>query len=212
MTAEALVRRRRHRARRRPDVFRVSEHPPKPRPARARRPARTRRPGSWRISKKFCIAEDTPANCRRVKTALSRQLFPKPDRRHHQLREKTRHSEIAETIRARGGTSDLSARRRGVSRTALCRKRLRRSALTVPGAAERVIYTGTLHQTFATGARVGFGLLPEPLFTAVAAHQGQSRFRHGEFVATTLRPRTGIGSFTTNRWRSCKSVTHTRRA
>ena len=37
------LRRRRHRARRRPDVFRFLEHPAKPRHPRARRPAGTRR-------------------------------------------------------------------------------------------------------------------------------------------------------------------------
>ena len=40
-----------------------------------------------------------------------------------------------------------------------------KSALTLKGAGERVIYTGTYSKPFATGARVGFGLLPEPVFT-----------------------------------------------
>ena len=66
------------------------------------------------------------------------------------------------------------------------------SALTVPGAANRVIYTGTYSKPFATGARVGFGVLPEPVFTDGSAHQGQSRFRHCELGATTSRPRIGI--------------------
>ncbi|HUA38948.1 MAG TPA: aminotransferase class I/II-fold pyridoxal phosphate-dependent enzyme, partial [Candidatus Sulfopaludibacter sp.] len=41
------------------------------------------------------------------------------------------------------------------------------SALMAPGATERVIYTGTYSKPYAPGTRVGFGILPEPLFTAV---------------------------------------------
>jgi len=41
------------------------------------------------------------------------------------------------------------------------------SALAVKGASERVIYTGTYSKPFATGARVGFGVLPESLLTVV---------------------------------------------
>jgi 2-aminoadipate transaminase len=38
------------------------------------------------------------------------------------------------------------------------------SALTLKGGAERVLYTSTFSKPFATGARVGFGLLPEAVF------------------------------------------------
>lgn len=41
------------------------------------------------------------------------------------------------------------------------------SALKAPGFTERVIYAGTYSKPFATGVRVGFGLLPEPLFGAL---------------------------------------------
>jgi 2-aminoadipate transaminase len=50
------------------------------------------------------------------------------------------------------------------------------SALMVPGAADRVIYTGTYSKPYAPGARVGFGLLPEPLFTAVQRIKGNHDF------------------------------------
>ena len=50
------------------------------------------------------------------------------------------------------------------------------SALAAGGAAERVIYTGTYTKPFATGARVGFGILPEPLFTAVERIKGNHDF------------------------------------
>ena len=46
----------------------------------------------------------------------------------------------------------------------------------VPGARERVIYTGTYSKPFAPGARVGFGILPEPLFTAVQRIKGNHDF------------------------------------
>ena len=51
-----------------------------------------------------------------------------------------------------------------------------RSALAVPGAAERVIYTGTFTKPFATGARVGYGVLPEPVFSAVKHIKGNHDF------------------------------------
>lgn len=51
-----------------------------------------------------------------------------------------------------------------------------KSALTLPGAAERVIYTGTYSKPFAPGARVGFGILPEPLFTTVQRIKGNHDF------------------------------------
>jgi 2-aminoadipate transaminase len=50
------------------------------------------------------------------------------------------------------------------------------SALMVPGASRHVIYTGTYSKPFATGARVGFGVLPEPLFTTVQHIKGNHDF------------------------------------
>jgi len=50
------------------------------------------------------------------------------------------------------------------------------SALAVPGAAQRVIYTGTFTKPFATGARVGYGILPEPVFAAVKHLKGNHDF------------------------------------
>jgi 2-aminoadipate transaminase len=50
------------------------------------------------------------------------------------------------------------------------------SALAVPGAAERVIYAGTFSKPFATGVRVGYGILPKPLFTAVKHIKGNHDF------------------------------------
>jgi 2-aminoadipate transaminase len=50
------------------------------------------------------------------------------------------------------------------------------SALTISGAHENVIYTGTYSKPFAPGARVGFGVLPEPLFTTVQRIKGNHDF------------------------------------
>ena len=50
------------------------------------------------------------------------------------------------------------------------------SALAVPGAAARVIYAGTFTKPFATGARVGYGLLPESLFATAKHIKGNHDF------------------------------------
>ena len=46
------------------------------------------------------------------------------------------------------------------------------SALAVKGAVDRVIYLGTYSKPFATGVRVGFGILPEELLTPVLRIKG----------------------------------------
>jgi 2-aminoadipate transaminase len=50
------------------------------------------------------------------------------------------------------------------------------SALMARGATERIIYTGTYSKPFATGARVGFGILPKPVFTIVNRIKGNHDF------------------------------------
>jgi 2-aminoadipate transaminase len=50
------------------------------------------------------------------------------------------------------------------------------STLTSPGAAERVIYAGTFSKPFATGVRVGYGILPAPLFATVKHIKGNHDF------------------------------------
>jgi 2-aminoadipate transaminase len=51
-----------------------------------------------------------------------------------------------------------------------------KSALAISDAHDRVIYTGTYSKPFAPGARVGFGILPEPLFTTVQRIKGNHDF------------------------------------
>lgn len=50
------------------------------------------------------------------------------------------------------------------------------TALTLVGAKEHVIYAGTYSKPFATGVRVGFGILPEPVYTAVLRIKGNHDF------------------------------------
>jgi len=50
------------------------------------------------------------------------------------------------------------------------------TALTLPGATQRVIYAGTYSKPFATGVRVGFGILPEPVYTVVLRIKGNHDF------------------------------------
>jgi 2-aminoadipate transaminase len=51
-----------------------------------------------------------------------------------------------------------------------------KSALSVKGFANRVIYAGTYSKPFATGTRVGFGILPDPVYTAVIRIKGNHDF------------------------------------
>jgi 2-aminoadipate transaminase len=50
------------------------------------------------------------------------------------------------------------------------------TTLTLPGASERVIYTGTYSKPYAPGARVGFGILPQEIFTVVQRIKGNHDF------------------------------------
>ena len=50
------------------------------------------------------------------------------------------------------------------------------SALAVKGAVDRVIYSGTYSKPFATGVRVGFGILPEELLMPVLRFKGNHDF------------------------------------
>jgi len=60
------------------------------------------------------------------------------------------------------------------------------TALTLPGAKERVIYTGTYSKPFAPGARLGFGILPESLFTVVQRIKGNHDFGSANLLQQLL--------------------------
>ena len=60
------------------------------------------------------------------------------------------------------------------------------SALSFHNAATRVIYTSTYSKPFATGMRVGYGFLPEPLLTSVARVKGNHDFGTANFLQQIL--------------------------
>ena len=59
------------------------------------------------------------------------------------------------------------------------------TALTLPGA-EREIYTGTYSKPYAPGARLGFGILPEPIFTTVQRIKGNHDFGSANLLQQLL--------------------------
>ncbi|HOX56123.1 MAG TPA: PLP-dependent aminotransferase family protein [Candidatus Paceibacterota bacterium] len=61
-----------------------------------------------------------------------------------------------------------------------------KSALAIKGSSERVIYSGTYSKPFATGTRVGFGLMPEPVFTAVLRIKGNHDFGSSNLLQQLL--------------------------
>lgn len=69
------------------------------------------------------------------------------------------------------------------------------SALAVPRAAGRVIYAGTYSKPFATGARVGFGLLPPPLLTVAARLKGNHDFGTANLLQQLLSAALSSGRY-----------------
>jgi 2-aminoadipate transaminase len=70
-----------------------------------------------------------------------------------------------------------------------------KSSLAVKGRAERVIYTGTYSKPFATGTRVAFGLLPEPVFTAVLRIKGNHDFGTSNLLQQLLAQALATGRY-----------------
>lgn len=60
------------------------------------------------------------------------------------------------------------------------------SFLVFPGAAERVVYAGTYSKPFATGIRIGFGLLPSELFQLVIRLKNNHDFGTSNFLQGIL--------------------------
>ena len=58
--------------------------------------------------------------------------------------------------------------------------------LTLPGARQRVIYSGTYSKSFATGIRIGFALLPSPLRTVVMRIKGNHDFGTANLLQSIL--------------------------
>jgi 2-aminoadipate transaminase len=61
------------------------------------------------------------------------------------------------------------------------------SALAARGFADRVLYAGTYSKPFATGVRVGFGLLPKPVFQIVDRLKGNHDFGTANLLQQIIR-------------------------
>jgi len=61
-----------------------------------------------------------------------------------------------------------------------------KSALAIKGHSERIIYTSTYSKPFASGARVGFGLVPEPVLTTVLRIKGNHDFGSSNLLQQLL--------------------------
>jgi 2-aminoadipate transaminase len=68
------------------------------------------------------------------------------------------------------------------------------SALTAPHA-DRVIYAGTYSKPFATGVRVGFGVLPEPVCSTVARIKGNHDFGTANLLQELLARALATGAY-----------------
>ncbi|HOX02767.1 MAG TPA: PLP-dependent aminotransferase family protein [Candidatus Paceibacterota bacterium] len=69
------------------------------------------------------------------------------------------------------------------------------SSIAVPGAADRVIYVGTYTKPFATGLRVGFGLLPPSIYPAFRHWKGHCDFGTATFLQALLRDAIASGRY-----------------
>ena len=69
------------------------------------------------------------------------------------------------------------------------------SALLADESSKRVIYTGTYSKPFATGIRVGYGILPEPLYTAVLRIKGNHDFGTSNLLQQLLAKALSTGKY-----------------
>jgi 2-aminoadipate transaminase len=70
-----------------------------------------------------------------------------------------------------------------------------KSALAAKGSSDRVISTGTYSKPFATGTRVGFGILPEPVFTTVLRIKGNHDFGTSNLLQQLLARALASGKY-----------------
>jgi 2-aminoadipate transaminase len=70
-----------------------------------------------------------------------------------------------------------------------------KSALAVKGFQDRVIYAGTYSKPFATGTRVGFGILPEPVFGVVLSIKGNHDFGTSNLLQQLLARALASGQY-----------------
>jgi 2-aminoadipate transaminase len=60
------------------------------------------------------------------------------------------------------------------------------SALAISGSHDRLVYAGTYSKPFSTGTRVGFGIMPEPVYTAVLRIKGNHDFGSSNLLQQLL--------------------------
>ena len=71
-------------------------------------------------------------------------------------------------------------------------------ALTMNPAGDRVIYTSTYSKPYATGVRVGYGLLPAPLLTAALRVKGNHDFGTTNFLQQLISRALSTGAYETH--------------
>lgn len=69
------------------------------------------------------------------------------------------------------------------------------SALAAPGGADRVLYAGTFSKPFATGVRVGFGVLPEPVLATATRIKGNHDFGTANLLQQLLARALASGAY-----------------
>jgi 2-aminoadipate transaminase len=69
------------------------------------------------------------------------------------------------------------------------------SALAASGGSSRVLYAGTYSKPYATGVRVGFGFLPEPIRTAVTHVKGNQDFGTSNLLQHLLAHALASGTY-----------------
>jgi 2-aminoadipate transaminase len=72
------------------------------------------------------------------------------------------------------------------------------STLTMDRTNDRVIYTSTYSKPYATGVRVGYGLLPDPLLTAALRVKGNHDFGTTNFLQQLISRALGTGAYETH--------------
>ncbi len=69
------------------------------------------------------------------------------------------------------------------------------SALAASGGPDRVLYAGTFSKPFATGVRVGFGVLPEPILTTATRIKGNHDFGTANLLQQLLARALSTGAY-----------------
>ena len=69
------------------------------------------------------------------------------------------------------------------------------SALALEGSSERIVYAGTYSKPFATGIKIGYGIIPEPLFSVIKRIKGNHDFGSASFLQVLLAKALALGDY-----------------